>query len=85
MLYQITATRTTTSTRHGSSWTSTTQIPTFYLDSNMQGIVAATHAEKIARDILGVGDRITSPSPDEKRRISWQLSVHAEPFVSIHD
>ena len=75
MLYQITATRTITTTRNGSDWTSTKQIPTFYLDSNMLGIVDSEHAEKIARRILGDGDRVSSV----------RLSVHAEPFVSIHD
>ena len=75
MLYQINATRTCYSVRSGSNWTRTNQIPTFYLDSNMQGIVDAEHAEKIARRILGVGDSVSSV----------RLSVQAEPFVSIHD
>jgi len=78
MLYQINATRTITGLkRHNDdlSWMRTSQIPTFYLDSNMQGIVDSDHAEKIARRILGVGDRVSSV----------RLSVHAKPFVSIHD
>jgi hypothetical protein len=33
-------------------WTSTFQLPTFYLDSNVQGIVSEEHAEKIARTIV---------------------------------
>lgn len=28
------------------------QVPTFYLDSSVQGIVSEAHAERIARDIL---------------------------------
>lgn len=28
------------------------QVPTFYLNSNVQGIVSAEHAEKIAEDIF---------------------------------
>lgn len=71
MLYQIDATRTV----DRSTGRNTQQIPTFYLDSNMQGIVDSDHAEKIARRILGVGDRVSAV----------RLSVHAEPFVSIHD
>lgn len=33
-------------------WTGTRQLPTFFLDSTVQGIVDAEHAEKIAHDIL---------------------------------
>lgn len=29
------------------------QLPTFYLDPRVQGIISATHAEAIAHDILG--------------------------------
>ena len=75
MLYQIMATRTATVRRGESDWTTTTQIPTFYLDDTVQGIVDADHAEAIARDILGVGHR----------GFPWTVSVHAEPFQSIHD
>ena len=48
MLYSITATITRT-TPEG---TTTKGIPTFCLNSNVQGIVDAEHAEKIALDIL---------------------------------
>lgn len=33
-------------------WISTRPLPTFYLDSNIQGIVDEDHATKIAHDIL---------------------------------
>lgn len=48
MLYAITATITKL-TKNG---TITKQIPMFYLDSNVQGIVSAEHAEKIAATII---------------------------------
>lgn len=53
MLYQITA----TVTHHTNddmcvSTTITYQIPTFYLDSEVQGIVDIIQAEKIAREIV---------------------------------
>lgn len=78
MLYQINATRTITGLKRrndDSSWTTTNQIPTFYLDSNIQGIVDSEHAERIARDVLESGGMLSSVS----------FSIHAEPFVSIHD
>ncbi len=46
---------------HGGYWWRTHQIPTFYLDENVQGIVNKDHAEKIARTIIdpcGVADQI---------------------------
>lgn len=33
--------------------TRTTQVPTFYLDPNVQGIISRAHAERVAREILG--------------------------------
>lgn len=48
MLYQITATRTV----DRSTGRNTQQIPTFYLDSDIQGIVDSSHADRIARDLL---------------------------------
>lgn len=33
-------------------WTRTRQLPTFYLDKNVQGIVDERHAKLIAEDIL---------------------------------
>lgn len=33
-------------------WSGVRQIPTFYLNPNVQGIMDAEHAEKIAREIL---------------------------------
>lgn len=41
----------------------TTQIPTFYLDRNVQGIVNAKHAEAIAFDIV-------NPTHDENITVS---------------
>ncbi len=38
-------------------YTSSRQIPTFYLDANVQGIANVQHAERIARDILTVAVR----------------------------
>ena len=48
MLYTVTAVATVTLGNSSKSM----QIPTFLLDSGIQGIVSAQHAEKIARDIL---------------------------------
>ncbi len=39
------------------------QIPTFYLNSNVQGIVDAEHAEQIAREVV---------NPTNK----WDIEVH---------
>ena len=36
----------------------TEQLPTFYLDENVQGIVDSDHAERIALSILGKTERI---------------------------
>lgn len=57
-MYAITATRTHTS----EGWTSTSQVPTFYLHENVQGIVDIGHAVWIANDILmsGVFDSLTT-------------------------
>lgn len=33
----------------------TTQVPTFYINENVQGIVCVGQAEVIAREILGAG------------------------------
>ncbi len=52
-MYAVTATVVVTETDgEGKSWQATKQIPTFYLDENVQGIVDEAHAEKIAREIL---------------------------------
>ena len=44
----------TVNVRHNRTdgWASEFQLPTFYLDSNVQGIVSEEHAEKIARTIV---------------------------------
>ena len=48
-MYQLTVTVETTS---ADGWTGARQLPTFYLDSDVQGIVSADHAERIARRML---------------------------------
>jgi hypothetical protein len=49
MIYCIQATVTT---KGKDGWNSCKTIPTFYLDSRVQGIVDETHAERIVKDIL---------------------------------
>jgi hypothetical protein len=44
MMYAVTA----SVTRKVGKWSSTTHSPTFFLDSNVQGIVSVNHAERIA-------------------------------------
>lgn len=53
-MYAIQATY---SHRTPDGWNGVRQIPTFYLDENVQGIVDEAHAEKIARDILSAAVR----------------------------
>jgi hypothetical protein len=48
-MYAVTATVTTLT----DGWTSTRQVPTFYLDENVQGIVSEDHAARVAADIIG--------------------------------
>ncbi len=48
MIYGVTAT--VASKRDG--WTTTHQVPTFYLDSAVQGILSKEHAKTIAADIV---------------------------------
>ena len=48
--YAIVATRRETMADGTEVWR---QVPTFYLDPNVQGIVSAEHACRIAHDILG--------------------------------
>jgi hypothetical protein len=48
-MYAITA---TVSEENKDGWISTRQVPTFYLDEAVQGIVSADHAERIARDVI---------------------------------
>ena len=47
--YAVTATR----TEKGKNWRSTAQLPTFFLDASVQGILNTEHAIKIAKDIVG--------------------------------
>ena len=48
MLYAITA----TVNKGRGKWTSTMQIPAFFLDSNVQGITSKEHAKFIAEEII---------------------------------
>lgn len=49
-LWAVTATINSQLTQDG--WSSTRQVPTFYLDPAVQGITSAGHAERIAEEIL---------------------------------
>lgn len=54
-MYAIRATIThTVDTQAGRAhgWTSSRQVPTFYLDENVQGITSEEHAERIALDVI---------------------------------
>jgi hypothetical protein len=51
-MYAITATVETTVHSKSGDWHGARQIPTFYLDENVQGIVSEAHAERIAREII---------------------------------
>lgn len=48
---QVTVVRRITD-EHGIGWDKTVQLPTFYLDENVQGIINAEHAVKIASQII---------------------------------
>ena len=66
MLYAIHA---TLETEHapdarGIVWSSMRQVPTFYLDADVQGITSPGHAEKIAREILTGSQALSVGSPD---------------------
>lgn len=53
MRYGITATvSVVTVDKHGVRWRGMRQVPYFILDSDVQGIVDAKHAQRIAIDIL---------------------------------
>jgi len=64
MLYVITAQVLTSQSGHNGSQ----QVPTFYLDSALQGITDAEHAVKIARYIIDPMGTL-------------ELSIHAEPIT----
>ena len=49
MMYQVVA---YVQRKDANGWSSTLDIPTFFLDSHIQGITSCAHAEKIARDML---------------------------------
>lgn len=42
------------------TWVAAEQLPTFFLDENVQGIISEDHAVRIARDILGDNVSITA-------------------------
>ena len=48
MLYAIPA----TAVKTDKSGTTSYQVPTFYLNGNVQGIVDVAHAERIAREVI---------------------------------
>lgn len=48
MLYLISA----NVIHHDGTWQISSQVPTFLLNSHVQGIVDASHAERIARDVI---------------------------------
>ena len=51
-MYAITA---TAYRRTADGWTVASQVPTFYLNANVQGIVDEAHAKSIALVVLGAG------------------------------
>lgn len=58
-LYQVQGTITRTETDPDAQrWASTRQIPTFYLNSDVQGILSADHARRVALDVV---DTIAGP------------------------
>lgn len=64
-MYAITATIRRERREGNVGWWKTTQIPTFYLDENVQGFTDSRGAERIARDILdpfglGMNVRVTA-------------------------
>lgn len=62
-LYAIQAVRDHSMQSSGRVWHSTEQLPTFYLDADVQGIVDETHAARIALKLLDDGSgrvRVTS-------------------------
>jgi hypothetical protein len=48
-VYAVTA---TVEHRTALGWTGSRQVPTFYLNPQVQGITSAEHAERIAREII---------------------------------
>ena len=51
-IYRVSAQRITT---NAEGWTGSEQIPTFFLDAEIQGIRDVEHATKIAESIIGPG------------------------------
>ena len=48
-------------TRNVDGWTSVHHLPTFYLDSNVQGLVSEAHAAEVARSLLDPFGQYGSP------------------------
>lgn len=63
-LYAIQATVKKVDRHHG--WTSIRQVPVFYLNADVQGIVSAKHAEIIAREII-IGTTANTTVEDHER------------------
>jgi hypothetical protein len=57
MVYMITA---TIVIDRKNGWKETGQVPTFFLDSAIQGITSAAHAERIAKSMLEITSDITA-------------------------
>lgn len=51
-MYAIQATMTVREKNQFGGWTETRQLPTFYLDPNVQGIISEEHAADIARGMF---------------------------------
>jgi hypothetical protein len=55
--------------REQDGWTSTTHLPTFYLDERVQGILDEDHAARIARSILDPFDERPYDGDDDTGRL----------------
>lgn len=77
-MYAITATISRTTT---DDWTSTRQVPTFYLDESVQGIVNEEHAKRIAREIIDpfseYAMHVNAVQMDAPVRFGWLAAIEA--------
>lgn len=70
MFYQIMA----TATYYRNKFSTTIQIPTFYLNGDLQGIVNKEHAESIAKSIIDASDDPNieiNVSVEEIKELKW--------------
>jgi hypothetical protein len=70
--YQVDATITR---RDAEGWTSTRQIPTFYLNSDVQGMLSVEHARRVADDVIATIAGPVAPGTE----VGWQTSVIEAP------